>query len=241
MAEAPGSEYTVRESARAKHVRLLVSVRDGGLTVVVPKGFDRRRIPKVVRERRPWIERAQRRIVEQRRRSGSEVGDGLPVSVDLRAIGEEWHIEYCARSEAKDFGSSDGRRTLCVRGAIGDKAGCKRALRRWVHGQARRHLVPRVQELSQRHRLPIARVTVRSQRTRWGSCSERNSISLNEKLIFLPPRLVSQLMVHELCHTVYHNHSKEFWALVEALSPRCRELEGELRTAWSYVPAWFGD
>jgi hypothetical protein len=241
MTEAPGSQYTIRESARAKHIRLLVSVRDGGLTVVVPKGFDRRRIPKVLRERRPWIERAQKRIAEQRRRSGSEVGDGLPVSVNLRAIGEEWHIEYRARSETEDSGGSDGRRTLCVRGAVEDKAGCKRALRRWVHAQARRHLVPRVLELSRRHRLPIARVTVRSQRTRWGSCSERNSISLNEKLVFLPPRLVSQLMVHELCHTVHHNHSKEFWALVEALSPGCRELERELRTAWRYVPAWFGE
>jgi predicted metal-dependent hydrolase len=230
--------YRLRVSTRAKHVRLIVSVRDGGLTVVIPKGFDRRQIPEVLRERRSWIERARRRIAEQRTRPGAEAGDGLPALINLRAIGEEWYIEYRPGRETGDPSGNDGRRRLVLHGAIEDEAGCKRALRRWVHAQARRHLAARLLELGQRHALPVSRVTIRSQRTRWGSCSERNSVNLNEKLMFLPPRLVSQVMVHELCHTVHHNHSKEFWALAEGLSPGCREMERELRTAWRYVPAW---
>jgi len=241
MGAQPGLKYTVRESARARHVRLLISVRDGSLTVVIPRGFERQRIPEVVKERRAWIERAQRRIIEQRRRSGAEADDRLPRLINLRAVGEEWQVEYRDQRRPDDSGRGHGRRTLVLYGAIDNEAGCKQALRRWVHAQARRHLSPRLLDLSRRHRLPVKRVTIRRQRTRWGSCSERDSINLNAKLMFLPPHLVAQVMAHELCHAVHHDHSGEFWALVERVSPGCRELESELRTAWRYVPAWFGE
>ncbi|MFB3879817.1 MAG: M48 family metallopeptidase [Armatimonadota bacterium] len=229
--------YTVRVSPRAKHARLLLSLRDGGLTVVIPRGFDRRQIPEMIQEKQAWIERARRRILEQRRRAGAESGDGLPALISLRAIGEQWRVEY--RRDGDERRAPADNRVLTVSGAIEDAEGCRQAVCRWLHRKARAHLVPRLLELSREHKLPVTRVTIRSQRTRWGSCTERRSISLNGKLLFLPPRLVEQVMVHELCHTVHHNHSKQFWGLVESLSPGCAELEAALRTAWSYVPTWF--
>lgn len=238
MAEAPAPQYTVRESARAKHVRLLVSTRDGGLTVVIPRGFDRRKIAEVIEEKRRWIERAQTRIVEQRRRSGAETGDGLPALISLRAVGEEWQVEYRPEGCWREGEAPDDQRILTLFGAVEDEDGCRQALCRWVHRKARAHLVPRLLELSRKHKLPVTRVTIRSQRTRWGSCTARKSISLNGKLLFLPPPLAEQVMVHELCHTVHHNHSRDFWQLVGSLSPGCAEMEAELRTAWRYVPAW---
>ena len=238
MAEAPASQYTVRESARAKHVRLLVSTRDGGLTVVIPRGFDRRKIPEVLKEKARWIERAQTRIVEQRRRSGAETGDGLPALISLRAVGEEWQVEYRPEGCRREGEAPDDQRILTLFGAVEDEDGCRQALCRWVHRKARAHLVPRLLELSRKHKLPVTRVTIRSQRTRWGSCTARKSISLNGKLLFLPPPLAEQVMVHELCHTVHHNHSRDFWRLVGSLSPGCAELEAELRAAWRYVPIW---
>jgi YgjP-like, metallopeptidase domain len=52
---------------------------------------------------------------------------------------------------------------------------------------------------------------VKSQRTRWASCSAKKNLSLNTKLLFLSPDLVRYVLIHELCHTVYMDHSKEFW------------------------------
>ncbi|NIN12121.1 MAG: DUF45 domain-containing protein [Gemmatimonadales bacterium] len=86
----------------------------------------------------------------------------------------------------------------------------------------------------------MGRTIVRAQRTRWGSCSRRSTISLNKKLLFLPAPLVEYVMVHELCHTVHFNHSPEFWDLVRERTPEYQALEAELRTAWRYVPAWVG-
>ena len=84
----------------------------------------------------------------------------------------------------------------------------------------------------------MSRVQVRGQQTRWGSCSLQKTISINRKLLFLPPPLVEQVFIHELCHTVRLDHSRRFWALVRKRAPRCQDLEEELRTAWRYLPAW---
>jgi predicted metal-dependent hydrolase len=90
--EAASPGYAIEESDRAKHVRLRVSVRDGSLIVVIPKGFDRRRIPEVLREKRRWIERARKRVAEQRQQPDSDRTDGLPVLIRLRAVDDEWQI-----------------------------------------------------------------------------------------------------------------------------------------------------
>ncbi len=61
------------------------------------------------------------------------------------------------------------------------------------------------------------------------------------KLLFLPPELVRYVFVHELCHTVHMNHSREFWRFLAVKEPGYMELDKQLRTAWRLVPAWLGD
>ncbi len=226
--------YTIRESARAKHVRLRISSRDGSLTIVVPKGFDHRELPGVIEQKRRWIERVQQQVAEQCQSIELEGSDGLPTVVNLRAISEEWRVEY-RELRGREVAPE---RTLIVYGEIENMAGCKQAVCRWLHDKARLHLVSWLAGLSARHNLVVARVAVRSQRTRWGSCSQRNGINLNQKLLFLPPLMAEQVMLHELCHTVHHDHSQRFWGLLRSFSPDTTSLEVELRAAWRYVPAW---
>ena len=82
------------------------------------------------------------------------------------------------------------------------------------------------------------RCTIRGQKTRWGSCSSRKTISLNYKLLFLPPHLVRYLFVHELCHTRHLNHSARFWGLVQEKEPLYESLEADLTDGSRYVPLW---
>jgi len=84
----------------------------------------------------------------------------------------------------------------------------------------------------------FGRVLVKSQRTRWGSCSRRKTISLNLKLLFIPQDLAQYVLIHELCHTVHLNHSQKFWALLTRHEPDCKNKEKELRSAGRFVPAW---
>ena len=62
-------------------------------------------------------------------------------------------------------------------------------------------------------------VTIRDQKTRWGSCSSRGTLSFNYRLIFAPPAVLDYVVVHELCHLTHMNHSKEFWNMVGSVMP----------------------
>jgi len=77
--------------------------------------------------------------------------------------------------------------------------------------KARDVLTRRLDHLARAHGFSYARVTVRCQKTRWGSCSARDTISLNEKLIYLPQHLVDYVLIHELVHTRIKGHGEDFW------------------------------
>lgn len=84
---------------------------------------------------------------------------------------------------------------------------------------ARRELPGQVQALADEHGCVIVRVSVRNQRSRWGSCSTRGTVSLNWRLIQMPPAVRDYIILHELMHTKEMNHSHRFWSRVEAVCP----------------------
>lgn len=96
--------------------------------------------------------------------------------------------------------------------------------------QARRALIERLNEIAKTHDLHYAKVTIRKQKTRWGSCSTKNNISLNINLARLPEKLRDYVLLHELVHTRIKNHSKEFWAeLDKAVGGNSRTLAKKVR------------
>lgn len=72
-------------------------------------------------------------------------------------------------------------------------------------------------------------VTVRDQKTRWGSCSSRGTLSFNYRLIFAPPVILDYVVVHELCHLTHMNHSKDFWNMVASVMPEYKVCRKWLR------------
>jgi predicted metal-dependent hydrolase len=78
--------------------------------------------------------------------------------------------------------------------------------------EARKTIKKRLRELARKNGFTIGRISMRNQRTRWGSCSGNNNISLNYKLAILPPELVDYVIFHELVHTKIHHHGEQFWA-----------------------------
>lgn len=97
--------------------------------------------------------------------------------------------------------------------------------------QARNDLPQRIERLARQTGLGYSRLTLRAVKSKWGSCSPTNAISLNIFLMILPEHLRDFVIIHELCHTVEHNHSPRFHALVNRHTQgREREWERELRT-----------
>ncbi len=99
-----------------------------------------------------------------------------------------------------------------------------------LRAEAKATLPTRVEELAAQHGFKFGRVTIRAARTKWGSCTAKGDISLSLYLMTLPEHLRDYIILHELCHTVHHNHSPRFHDLVNRVTGgRERELARELR------------
>lgn len=95
--------------------------------------------------------------------------------------------------------------------------------------QARRLVTQRVAYYAEKMGIAYGRVSMRNQRTRWGSCSGDGNLNFNCRLIYLPAELVDYVVVHELAHRRHMNHSDEFWREVERYLPDYRERRERLR------------
>ena len=95
--------------------------------------------------------------------------------------------------------------------------------------RAKTLLTTRLQQLAKNNGFSHSRVFIRNQRTRWGSCSSKNNISLNIKLVKLPDELIDYVMLHELVHTRIHNHSMKFWAELDRYVGNSKAMAKRLR------------
>jgi predicted metal-dependent hydrolase len=229
--------YTVRISRRARYARLRISPHDG-LIVVVPEHFDRKSIPGLVESRRAWIEKVQGSFDRRRLNGISDNGEALPSEIVLAGIGESWQVSYHGNDRARVSVHESAGSELQVTGAVHDETLCRSALEAWLKRRADLRLVPQLERLASIHGFSVSAVSVRKQRSRWGSCSSKGRISLNLKLLFLPPLLVRYIMVHELCHLRHMNHSRRYWAEVARLDPDYAVHDGEMKHAWRFVPGW---
>lgn len=211
-----------------------------GLVVVVPCGFDRTQIPDILEAKRGWIARTAAELETRAAQFGEPEAELLPQSISLRFLDEVWQVEYRQSAngtrtvQARDV----GYHTVRVTGNVRDEPGCRRALARWLMRKGRQTLIPAAKELAWANSFDLRRVTVRRQKTRWGSCSRDHCISLNAKLLLLPPELVDYVVLHELCHTVHMDHSRRFWSLLAAYDKDAVRHRRELRRAAELVPAW---
>lgn len=228
--------YTVRRSSRARRVTLTVTP-ERGLVVTLPERFALHRVPAIVTERREWIERAMARFASEREQHLSREEDTLtPASIELRALGERREVRYLAPAERIRV-VERGPYLLEVTGSQ-DESATAFALQRWLRRRAREEIVPWLLDLAQTRQLKVTSTSIRRQRTRWGSCSAKGAISINQNLLFLPRRCARLVLIHELCHLVELNHSPRFWDLLRHEEPDYVALGDELTQTLAWIPRW---
>jgi predicted metal-dependent hydrolase len=230
-------DYRIRVSPRARNVRLLISPRDG-LVVVAPPHFDLNRIPALVENRRGWIEGHLRRFVDMPRIQEAAPVLILPDVIELPSLGELWRVRYNPRNASFIGIVSEAPGELSVYGAVHHKPACRQVLINWLKNRTREEICPWLVKLAAEHGFKFRESTVRGQKTRWGSCSSRGTISLSYKLLFLERDWVRCVLLHELCHTVFMDHSPQFHGLLNSIEPKCRQIDKEMREGWKRIPLW---
>lgn len=226
-------KYTVRVSTRAKRVNLCVRPHTG-LEVVVPKRFDQSRIPQLLQENSQWIEKK----LQKWSNVATEMSDWPPTELRLRAIDQIFNVSLSQISNVETITVELLDEEINLKGNTEDRELLLKAIEAALKEIARPLLAKQLEFLAIQNGLVYNRVTVRGQKTRWGSCSSKGNISLNYKLLFLPPPLVRYVLLHELAHTRYLNHSPAFWSVLSGFDPEARKLDGMLQDASHYVPWW---
>jgi predicted metal-dependent hydrolase len=219
--------FAVRISPRAR--RLTARVHVGGrVEIVVPVGVSAHAVRDFVRRFMPWIDR---KVADMQ--CLASPGEPVPESIEFAATGERFAVEWRRGSKRRLV---EGAARIEVHAA--DDRGARGLLRSWLKRAAHERLSPRLLQLANELNCPVSRVSIRCQRTRWGSCSTRGTVSRNCSLVFLRMDVVRYLFVHELAHTKHMNHSASFWRLVERIEPDYRRLDRDLVEGWRTVPGW---
>jgi predicted metal-dependent hydrolase len=192
---------------------------DGAARVTVPRGGSVAEAKRFAERNAAWLERQLLRQATRPR--GPQTWQ---VGAEILFRGE--HVRLAAGAEGQADVVCFGGETVRVPESVGD---LRPVVERHLRQLAVRELPPRVLELAALHQAPVRRVTVRNQRSRWGSCSRRGTISLNWRLVQTPPSVRDYLVLHELAHFKEMNHSRRFWREVERICPGFREAERWLK------------
>ena len=144
----------------------------------------------------------------------------LPGESPAKLVGTELHVGLPVHVSAD---SPDGQKII------------KQAALKALRTQAKAYLARRLQTLAAQHGFMYAKIRFGTAGTRWGSCSNNGTISLNIWLMQLPFELIDYVLVHELCHTEQMNHSPKFWALVGGIVPNYKALRRDLKAQHPFI------
>jgi len=227
-------ELEIRISLKAKYAQLKV-LYDGRVELVIPKDYNRKRIPQFISENQAWLSKTYA-TYQQHKQENPERFANKPNFIDLQACNEYWTVEYKQATKSKMIESSNLFRQLRVE--YSDENKIQEQLKRWLQKKAKSLLLPWFDEISKKINIDYNSVSIRGQKTRWGSCSSEANISLNRSLVFLPSSLTVYVFIHELCHTRHLNHSKSYWALVKKFDSNYKVHEKRLNEISTSIPIW---
>lgn len=238
-ADLPGGPlaYTLRHSPRARRLRLTVDPRRG-VVVTVPAGrgagSTARAVEPFLKEREAWLRRHLARQAAQRAALTALLGGQLREGLVLPFLGQPHALRLLAappearRSSVSREGDETGDQ-LVLRLAVGDRRDPAAVLRAWLRDRARLALEGAIE----RHALPLgvqpAGLTLRDQRTRWGSATRQGRLSFSWRLVLAPPDALETVAVHELAHLRVFGHGPGFWELVASRRPDHRAWRRWLR------------
>lgn len=219
--------YRLCRSARARAIRISID-RDCGITLTLPPRTPERDGLAFLASKAAWLRRhlSRRRepptLRDYLTRNPAVTIDGVRVPLAIRRDAAKPVLRY-----------SPGAASVTVETGPGEPGDAD--LAPVLRGLAARVLPSRTMELARRHGFEVKRVSVRDQSSRWGSCSSARSISLNWRLLLVPPEIQDYVILHELAHLRHMNHSPRYWRELCRLDPDARERDRWLNGAGEEV------
>jgi len=217
--------YSIKISNKAKNARL--EIRPGtGLLVILPKYYGIPGVPELLAANKRWLLQKLPVIKVMRLANSSpeiKIGD------KIMFLGRDFTLVNHDGCKSDTETSMDNE-NLLINLPFNISDNPEDMLTQWYKKQAISVIDRRVKELSVKTGVDYNKVTVRSQRTRWGSCSQKRNLSFNWKLVMLPRLVLDYVVIHELLHIREMNHSRKFWELVYQYCPDYKKHRKWLRS-----------
>ncbi len=215
-------KYSLVRSLR-KTISIIVH-SDGSVVVRAPKRTTNRQVEEVLNDRMEWILKHKKKYEEQRRLN--------PVKMFVSGerhlfLGDEYILRIHNGTENTVSKNCEFIDIVCI-----DTSMVEMMMNEWYINSAKNLLpqivAPMVDRFNDMFNVSPSKITVKQMKSRWGSCTSKGSISMNSKLIQTPIRCIEYVMVHELCHLIHFNHSKNFYSLLADIIPDWKERKREL-------------
>ena len=204
--------------SKRRTVALIVE-HDGSVTVRAPMRLSDSTIQEFAEKHIQWVEKKK---TEMRAVTPPQPKQYQPDETFL-FLGKEYALEVVSTQRQKLI--LDDRFQI-AESALGN---AELVFQKWYRQQASHFIPERVKFFAELHQLQYEKIKITSARTRWGSCSPKNTLSFSWRLMLTPPEVIDYVIIHELAHTVHHNHSKRFWSLVEKFLPDYKARRKQLR------------
>lgn len=209
-------DYVQVRRKAVKYARIRIT-NEAQVELTVPGYYHHDDIVELLQRKQQWIENKRQLSLHRQQQQPQFHVDSLLWQ------GQDYAIRHHARRD--DLFSSSPIAVVHSRHAL-DTA---EARSKWYRRKAREVLSQRLDQLAKQHQLDFQGISIRDQKTRWGSCSSSGNISLNWRLILAPREVCDYVLIHELAHTRYMNHSRDFWQLVATMEPEYQRHRQWLR------------
>lgn len=187
--------------------------KDNTVKVVIPSGSAALQAKKFVNEKKQWIEDALKHLASIEYRFYFQ---GNEIKIDRYNVEDKRRVRFAFGNNILSIKANKEIETVYL-------------YELWLKKIAKKVLPVMAVEISKKYGFHPSKIGVRQAKTRWGSCSAQNHISLNSRLMMCDDKIIEYVIIHELCHTVHHNHSKEFWTLVANYMPDFKTHYGRLK------------
>jgi len=216
--------YTHKVHRLARSLKLKVEA-NGEVVVVSPSHVPSRLIQDFVASHLDWIARAQAKLRELRPAASHDT---------VQLFGQEYPLSVSEEPNHK-LGVTLKDHQITIRLVSRNITPTLKSpkvtleLEHYLKATAEKYIVPRTHQLAQIMSIKFGRITLREQKSRWGSCSSQGNLNFNWRLVHYPPAIIDYVIIHELAHRKHMNHSVSFWNFVSQFDPEYLKHRGWLK------------
>jgi predicted metal-dependent hydrolase len=158
-----------------------------------------------------------------------------PDFLDLKMLNENWSIQYQEGTWGSIEYNELPNHCLLISGDIQSEKLVNKIIGLFLKNKASVLFMRKINEIATQYNFHYSSITIRGQKSRWGSCSSSKKLNINYKLLLMPEAIARYVFIHELCHTIEMNHSVKFWQLVEKYDPEYQQHRQYLKDYGSII------